>query len=281
MHEPRSSRDSFSRCGRRCRPRGLTLTELLIASTIMLLIGAAISMLASTAHSTNHYCRGQTEAAQHARVVLDRVDQAMQNAVASELFPACLVVSEQAGLEALPQCLVVWSPRGAAADPAGLPRVNEIVVFAPLFERPDVLAEIRSPNDATVVPAASDLAGWRALVKSLRASQSVERISLTDRLRTAPLSGSWNASLTASELRGVVRFRRLMNPSDEEWAEYRAGTRNWSDLSWPLDAYRSTSGTRVVVCQTELQMVTADRSTALLTGLPFFGSALRTYELAR
>jgi hypothetical protein len=104
---------------------------------------------------------------------------------------------------------------------------------------------------------------------------------LTDRLRTAPLSGAWSSNLTAAQLRGVVRFRRVMAPSDSEWSQYRAGTRTWQNIAWPLDSYRSTSGTRTVACQTELQLVAGNMASATSTALPFFGSASLSYELPR
>ena len=70
------------------------------------------------------------------------------------------------------------------------------------------------------------------------------KITLTDRLRTSPLTGNYSDSLSPSDLRGNIRFRRLMAPSDTEWSQYRAGTRTWQNMAWPLDSYRSTSGTR-------------------------------------
>ena len=90
--------------------RGLSLTELLVASTIMVLIAGGMGSLAMTAHEANSYSRGRLVAAQHARVALDRIEQTIDQAVASEQFPVCLVVTEQIGSEALPQTLVVWSP---------------------------------------------------------------------------------------------------------------------------------------------------------------------------
>jgi hypothetical protein len=125
------------------------------------------------------------------------------------------------------------------------------------------------------------VAAWRTLVEAVKTSQTTEKVVLTEQLRTAPLSGPWSSSLTASQLRGVVRFQRLVAPSEQEWSQYKAGTRAWNALAWPLDSYRTTSGTRAVVCQTELQIVCGDMAAATATAVPFFGSALRTYELAR
>ncbi len=261
--------------------RGLSLTELLVASTIMVLIAGGMGSLAMTAHSANSYSRGRIVAAQHARVALDRIEQAIDRAVASEQFPVCLVVTEQIGSEELPQTLVVWSPETSAVDPAGLPRVNELVVFAPDPAQPGRLVEFRSPSDGSTAPAPADIAAWRTLTDGIKASQASEKIVVTDRLRTAPLSGPWSPALTASELRGALRFRRLMAPTEQQWAEYKAGTRSWSAVAWPLDSFRPTSGTRAVACQTELQIVSGDMASAAATAVPFFGSALRTYELAR
>jgi len=261
--------------------RGLTLTELLVATTIMVMIAGAMSTLAMTAHSSNTHCRGQIESSQHARVSLGRIEQALEKAVANEQFPACLVVAEQSGGEELPQTLVVWSPTGTAASPAGLPLVSELVVFSPDPASPNKLLEIRWPTNTDTAPVASDTSSWQSLVDSFRTSQTNDRTVLTDKLRTAALSGDWTNSLSASQLRGAVRFRRVLAPTAQAWTEYRAGTRAWQDLDWPLDSYRATSGTRQVVVQTELQVVAGNMAAAGSTALPFFGSTSFVYELPR
>jgi prepilin-type N-terminal cleavage/methylation domain-containing protein len=259
--------------------RGLTLTELLVATTIMVMIAGAMATLAVTAHATNTHCRGQVQSSQHARVSLERIEQAMEKAVANEQFPACLVVAEQSGGQQLPQTLVVWSPTGSASDPIGLPLISELVVFSPDPANPSTLLEIRSPANTSTAPPTTDMSGWQSLVDSLRTSLTNDRIVLTNQLRTAPLSGTWSNSLTSTQLRGVVRFRRVLAPTEQSWTDYRAGTRAWQDLDWPLDGYRAISGTRVVVCQTELQIVMGNMGAAGSTALPFFGSTSLAYEL--
>jgi hypothetical protein len=259
----------------------LSLTELLVASTIMVLIAGGMGSLAMTAHEANSYSRGRLVAAQHARVALDRIEQTIDQAVASEQFPVCLIVTEQIGSEELPQTLVVWSPEANAVEPAGLPRVNELAIFAPDPAQPGRLVEFRSPSDSSVTPAPSDLTAWRTLTDGIKSSQTSQKVTLTDRLRTAPLSGQWSPALTSSELRGVVRFRRVMTPTDQQWAQYKSALRTWNAIDWPLDSFRTTSGTRAVACQTELQIVSGDMASAAATAVPFFGSTLRTYELAR
>jgi hypothetical protein len=72
-----------------------------------------------------------------------------------------------------------------------------------------------------------------------------------------------------------------MAPSDSDWSQYKAGNKTWQNLPWPLDSYRSTSGTRVVACQTELQIAPGSMSSAAVTAIPFYGSASIQYELAR
>jgi prepilin-type N-terminal cleavage/methylation domain-containing protein len=261
--------------------RGLTLAELLVATTIMLMIATAVATLAASVHSTNDFCQGYIVSSQHARVALSRIERSVQHSVASEQFPACLVVTEQAGAEELPSTLVVWCPSGPAANPTGLPLISEIVVYCPNPVHPNELLEIRSPAVNTPVPPVTNMTAWRTLTENLKTTQATDKIVLTDRLRTAPLTGSYNDSLTPADLRGVVRFHRLMAPSQEHWTEYRGGTRAWQNLNWPLDSYRSTSGTRAVALQTELQIAPGSMALAATTALPFYGSSLITYELPR
>jgi len=261
--------------------KGLTLAELLIATTIMLLIASGVATLASAVHSTNDFCQGYTICGQHARVALSRIERAVQNATASEFFPGCIIVTEPFGSQTLPTTLVVWYPTTTAANPAGLPLISEIVVFSPDPTRPNTLLEIRSPTELLAVPSANDMTSWRTLIDRLKNSTTTTKIMLTDRLRASPASGSYSDSLNSSDLRSNVRFRRLMAPSDTEWSQYRAGTRTWQTIDWPLDSYRSTSGTRTVVCQTELQFVPGAMASASVTAIPFFGSAAISYELAR
>jgi prepilin-type N-terminal cleavage/methylation domain-containing protein len=263
------------------RRRGLTLAELLVATTIMLMIATAVGTLASAVHSTNDFCRGYTVAAQHARVALSRIERNIQTATANEQFPGCLVLTEQAGPDALPTTLVVWSPTTAAANPMGLPLISEIVVFAPDPAHPNNLLEIRSPTEMSTVPATSDIAGWQTLTNRLRTSAAVSKVVLTDRLRTAPITGDYSDSLLPTDLRGMVRFRRILAPTEAEFSQYRGGTKTWQSLAWPLDSYRSTSGTRVIACQTELQIVTGTMATAASTAVPFYGSSSITCELTR
>ena len=253
--------------------RGLTLTELLIAGTIMTMLAAGMGTLVMTVHAANEFCRGQAVAAQHARVALDRIQRSVRTAEASEHFPGCLVVSQPAGGWEFPDTLVVWKPEGNAADPNGLPRVNELLLFTPDPLAPSRLIELRAPDRTGAAPAASDAAGWAALVDDLKASGSSVKNELTDRLRTGAVTED------GTDLRGCIRFRVQMGPTAGEWAAYRGGTRTWDSLAWPLDQYSTRAGLRRVVCQTELHILPGD--SASQSAVPFFGSAALSYELQR
>src|SRR5262245_37328019 len=151
---------SNPRCPLRAR-RGLTLAELLVATTIMLMIATAVGALATTVQSTNSFCQGYTVSAQHARVALSRIENAIEAATANVQLPGFFVVTEQAGGQALPGTLVVWKPSTAApANPSGLPLVSEIVIFAPDPAHPNQLIELRAPTDNSTVPAATDMTNW-------------------------------------------------------------------------------------------------------------------------
>jgi hypothetical protein len=261
-------------CTRRRKRRGLTLTELLIAGTIMTLLAGGMGALVMTVHSTNEYCRGQAVAAQHGRVAIDRIQRAVRTAHASEQFPGCLVISETIGSWDFPDTLVVWSPSGSAANPAGLPRVNELAIYTPDPAVPSRLIELRAPSDISTVPAASDEAGWATLVDNLKVSVTSVKTELSDRLRTGAVSGG------SGDTRGCVRFTVWLAPTAEWWAEYKGGTRAWNALDWPLDCYSTRTGMRRVVCQTELHILPGDADSGQ-TAVPFFGSTALTYELPR
>jgi hypothetical protein len=259
--------------GRRLR-RGLTLSELLIAGAIMTMLAGGMGTLVMTVHATNDFCRGQAVAAQHARVALDRIQRTVRTAEASEQFPGCLVVAETAGGWEFPDTLVVWSPTGAAADPTGLPRVNELLLFTADPLVPSRLVELREPGNTSQVPAASDATAWASLVASLKASGSAVKTELSDRLRTGAVTEG------GSDLRACLRFQILLAPSADYWAEYKANTRAWNALDWPLDCYSTQTGMRRVVCQTEMQIVPGEGDSSQ-TAVPFFGSTALTYELNR
>ena len=106
---------------------------------------------------------------------------------------------------------------------------------------------------------------------------------ITDRLDIAT-TGSGSAIrlvdlLADSASRGMIRFRIIMTPSATQWTEYKASTRTWANIDWPLDQYGTNTGNRRVSCLTELQMMADDTSEK--PAIPFFGSATKVYQLAK
>ncbi|MDX1947433.1 MAG: hypothetical protein SFU86_18675 [Pirellulaceae bacterium] len=264
------------------RRRGLSLAELLIAGTIMTMLAGGMGMLVTAVHSAGGHCREQTVAVQHGRSALDRIDRAVRGAVGNEQFPGCLVIATTTGGYTFPDTLVVWSPATLAADPTGLPRVSELLLFCPDPAAPNRLMEVRpAASDNTVCPALGSTSAWAALANSLKTAATSTKIELTDQLRTGTTATNSTGTPAPSTLRGCARFLLLMSPTAAEWASYRSGTAAWDDLTWPLDLYGTTAGVRRVACQTELQLVPGDPTAASQTAIPFFGSSVLTFEVSK
>lgn len=253
--------------------RGLSLPELLASVLILGLIAASLGGVASAVRTSNAYCTGHTQAAQHARVSLARLERNIGLATANESFPGCRVFTTAVSGATFPDALVVWKPLTTAVAPTGLPRVNELLLYTFNPSTPNQLIEIRDATNTTTVPVATATSSWNTLVSNLLASNTATRNVLTTRLRTAKPTA-------VSSSRGAVRFLMLAGPPDTQWASYRAGTTAWDDLDWPLDRYGSTTGSRMVALQIEMQM---DASDGVVSGnvLPFFGSATYSYQLSR
>lgn len=259
--------------------RGLTLAELLITSTVLVMIGGTASTLAYAVYSAHDACKGQTTAAQHARVAIDRIEKAVAGATASESFPACLVVNFSANSYIFPDSLAVWRPAAAPVDPSGLPRVSELVVFSCDPSLPNRLLEMTWPTNSNVTPAASNTIGWRLLIDSFHSGDGVVKNQLTDRLHAATVDTTPLLENVLTTRRGMVRFARLMAPSESRFTEYRANQRAWNSLDWPLDMYASQTGMRTVNLQVELQI--AGGPDEQPDPLPFFGSAVLNYTLRK
>jgi hypothetical protein len=183
-----------------CRNRkGLTLLELLIAMSITVLVVGALGAVSNAVHSSAEYGERYGTATQHARVALERITRTVREATANEKFPGFLVVEEQSGF---PDTLVVWNPTAVQrkptqpTDPSGLPRFNELVIFAPDADEPNHLFEIRF----------SDIEDEWDLTKlsEIMHGPSANRVKLTELVRTGePLVP-----------RGAVRFERHLRDSD-------------------------------------------------------------------
>ncbi len=259
----------------------MTLLELTIAMTIMVVVVGALAGLTRTAQQSFEYSEGYGIATQHARVVLDRITQNVCQATANEQFPGCLVVAESIDGYRYPDTLVIWRPNGTPAAPAGLPRYNELIVYCPSPATPSQFVEMTAPNDTRTVPAVDNLSAWQSELASLKRATTTKTVVLSTLLRTASTKAT---SGDTSTLRGAARFETRLRPSAADWANYKAGSVTWMNLPWAQDIYGSQAGLRQVAVRMELQFSPGtewiESNAAAALALPFFGSAAVYYNLS-
>jgi hypothetical protein len=254
----------------------LSLVELLLASTIMLMLAGALGVLAMSAQTAAEYGHGHGTATQHGRVCLERIERAIAEAHASEQFPGCAVFAESVGSWDFPDTLVVWKPTSAAVDPDGLPRFNELVIFCPDPDAPHRLLEVTVPGDTRTAYAADDTSSWQAALAAIKADDTAERVELTDMLRTADAGDGAQ--------RAAARFCVTVRPSLDEWSDYEAGDLDWDEVNWVQDIHGTQTGLRQAWCRFEIQLLPegiAGKSVSDELALPLFGSAAVYCELEK
>ncbi len=260
--------------------RGLTLVELLIAMSLMVVVAAAMGTLANGVQQSYDYCQGRSEATQHARVVLDRIASNVRDATANDQFPGVLVVAEDDGGWRFPDTLVIWHPSGTPADPDGLPRYNELLIYSPHPTVPNRLVEIVPPSsDTRVVPATSDTTQWHTQIASIKSSSGSKITTLTNLVRSCPVTDN-----SSNDIRGAVRFEVRLRPSADEWEDYQNNSLSWDELAWVQGICGSNTGLRQVWLRTELQLLPGDNAVASdldNQAIAFFGSAALYYEMHR
>lgn len=277
-HRPASRKPALRR-NHSLRRAGFTLAELLAVSVVMVLLAGTLAALASSVQVTSEYHFSQGLAMQHGRVVLNRIERAVRSAQASEQFPGFFALSHTVGGYEYPDTLVVWSPQGTAVDPDGMPRMGELVVFTAEASDSGRLLELRAEGDTREAPPIGDTTAWLLELSYLRSMESYTQAVLTDMVRTAEATSTSGASYGR---RGCLRFETAVRPSEAEWAQYKAGSLSWQDLSWPQDRYGSASGSRQSWCRIELQLRPADiDDESVDSAIPFFGSAALFYQLPR
>lgn len=256
--------------------KGLTLPELIISIAIMVMIAGAMAVLSNGVQSVAEHTQGLDLASQHGRIAMSRIDNNLRKAFANESFPGVFVLSTTSGSYTFPDTLFIWRPDVAAANPAGLPMVRELVVYTPDATSPNNLLEVTWPSSSATCPATSDVTSWSTLANNFRTGNGPVRTVLTNMLRSNPVSAN------SSTIKGAIRFRVMMQPDATDWAAYRAGTLSWSNLDWPQDLRGSTTGTRIVACQTEMQLLPTTGEINNSTGLgilPMFSSSSISYSL--
>ena len=273
---------------------GMTLLELLIAMSIMVMVVGTLGALSNGIQESYRYTEGHGLATQHARVVLDRIGRTVREATANEQFPGVIVVTTKVSSWGFPDTLAVWHPdeKVLAAHPERLPLndrerkpfYDELVVFCPHPNEPGRLVQIVGTQD---VQLSEDEGNWAAEIEAIKSAGSDQAVTLTELIRT----GRVTDATALPKWRGAVRFERRLRPSAEDWASCQAvltsseATKEeketaWRSVPWVQGIYGSQTGLRQAWLRTELQLTAGE--TANAAGgqyVPFFGSAALYYEM--
>ncbi len=259
--------------GRRHRRGGFTLAEVLVASAIMAMIVGAMAVMAMGVEQTAKYQFAMEDAHQHARVALERIQNAFNGAAATSTDPPAAVLADVSGAYTFPETLVVWK---ADANADTFPQVNELVVFCANPSDPKQLWEMTNSSDTRTISMANS-AALQTLVAALKANGATKKTVLTSLMR----------SCTSHDLgapKPAVRFDVAMRPSQTEWTQYQATTLAWENLSWAQGIYGTQRGLRQVRLTCELQMLPDDGEGATSPDsftVPFLGSAAMYYEMKK
>jgi prepilin-type N-terminal cleavage/methylation domain-containing protein len=261
---------------------GLTLLEMLISIAVSTILVGTLSMMASAVQQASDFTGGQTDAIQHAQVVLDRLQRMVGEAYATETYPGVVVVDETVGSYRYPDTVVIWHPTGKPTNTAGPPLVQELVIVCPNPTKAGELIEITAPADTRTIQlndASLNTTAGRALISGIKTASTSVKTSLTPLLRTAATSTASNTAL-----RGAIRFECELHPTAAEMSAYRVGTTTWAALNFPQNVSSSAYGMRQVWLRTELQLLSEPyRNDGTVpdtaTTLPFFGSAAFYYTL--
>lgn len=236
-----------------------------MATAVMSIVIGVAGTLAATVRQGWEYSQNQSDIAQQARVILERINRRVTSAYATVDHPGFGVVTAQAGSYTFPDTLVVWSPTGPPANASGPPLVRECVFFCPDPANPSDFVELSAPGDSRSLPLDSSLndAAQVNLVESIKVANSTRKVVLSSLLRRAStdlqaaigVGGTSGGRTSLTNLRGAARFVRTLTPSATAWSQYQAGTRTWSDLGWPQDWQGTNYGTRQAWLRIELQFV--------------------------
>lgn len=256
------------------RKHGLTLAELLVASAVMSILCVGFGTLAVSVQMANAYAQEKNKIGQHARVILLRVEQAIQQAHATESFPGFLPIRYFDSNFDFPQAIAIWTPTG---EPNGdYPLVSELTIFACDPFSPNRLLEIRNPNDTSAAPTSNITSLWRGLVTQLMNDPNSEVVEITDLMRVGQMGSNYY---------GTLRFYSRITPTDTELADARNGNVEWESLNWATSIYSSQSGLRQAWCHFEFQLVPSSDLTTHANlqdkASPFFGSSALYYQVTK
>lgn len=256
---------------------GMTLVELLAASTITVLMVGTLGSLSLAVHNTNQYQFSQGQSLQHGQVVILRLQRQIQQSTANQLFPGFAVFSETVASNSFPNTLVVWRPVGAPANPTGMPLINELVVYCPNPNADNELWEITKPLDTRTAPNLSNLTAWQQELADFRTNISADRIVLTDLLRVGTLRDAGGNKIAK---RAVLRFDAVQRPSAAQWQDFLANRTTWGELPWVQGIHGRVTGLAQSRCRIEFHLRPGDsQDDRRDVAIPFFGSAAAYFDL--
>ncbi|HZZ29280.1 MAG TPA: prepilin-type N-terminal cleavage/methylation domain-containing protein [Pirellulales bacterium] len=257
--------------------RGLTLVELMISIMILSVTVVALVMMFRAVEISSEYSQGYGTATQHARVTLDRLDRAINQAYANVSYCGAWIVSTTIGSYTFPDTLVVWRPAsGTPANSSGAPLASELDIFCPDPAAANQLVEITVPNDTSTMPSPSNAATFKSYISGLKTESGVNKVQLTNLLHTTAVTGS-------SQTFGAVRFVVQLSPSDASYSSYQSGSTTFQNLPWAQSMCSPSTGLRQVWVRTELQLIPYGQwlvtNAVAEQAVPFFGSCAYYYEM--
>ena len=258
------------------KPAAFTLVEMLMAMGVMSLVAIGLAFLSTAVQESSEHTLGQGNAAQHARVALERIEARCRGAYANESFPGFAVFADTVGIYTFPEVLVVWSPASTPANPTGLPQFNELLFYFPNPSSPNELLEVTVPDDSRTAPAITQTASWLSEIVAIQKSETAEQVVLTDLVH---IGGNVNGSR-----RGAVRFQTIHWPTTQDMALYRAGLKTWDSMKFAQGVIDDERGLAHHACQIELQLTPDDRIGEIESQrdpVPFFGSEAIYYMIER
>ena len=252
----------------------MTLLELLIAMSIMLMVVGTLAGIARAVQLGFEYNQGHGNATQHARVVIERITRMVREATANESFPGFVVLAEETGSWRFPDTLVIWHPDGSPEDPDGTPRLNELVIYCPHPENPGTLVEISTDSTDLLL---EDDAARVSQIEAIKGSDSSRVTTLTDLVRISEIDES-----NDPQIRAAVRFASVLRPSESDWDDWENDDIAWEKLPW---AFGPQTGLRHARLRIEIQLMTGEAPAAEATdrrqAIPFFGSAAIYYPMRK
>jgi prepilin-type N-terminal cleavage/methylation domain-containing protein len=256
--------------------RGLTLVELLISIMILSVIVVSLGMMFRAVEISSEYNQGYGTATQHARVTLDRLDRAINQAYANTSYCGAWVTQNTVGSYTFPDTLVVWRPNGTPVNPSGPPLASELDIFCPDPAAANQLVEITVPSDTSTMPSPVSTATFKSYIDGLKSESGVNKVQLTNLLHTVPVTGS-------SQTFAAVRFVVQLSPSDASYSSYQSGGSTFQNLPWAQSVCSPNTGLRQVWVRTELQLMPGGTwvatNAAAEQAVPYFGSSAYYYEM--